>query len=73
MYGTPGCLLSGPSFHKGTPAIACPTILAHFAPRAFVARSEEVIPPYYREIYSISCTKSQSTTNIANIHLMNEL
>jgi hypothetical protein len=45
MYGTPGCLLSGPSCHKGTPASACPTILAHFASRAFVARSDEVIPP----------------------------
>lgn len=49
MYGTPGCLLSGPSCHKGTPAMACPTILAHFASRAFVAVSDEVIPPLNRE------------------------
>lgn len=45
MYGTPGCLLSWPSCHKGTPERACPVILAHFAPRAFVAMSDEVIPP----------------------------
>lgn len=45
MYGTPGCLLSVPSCHKGTPAKACPTILARFASRAFVAMSDEVIPP----------------------------
>lgn len=43
----PGCLLSGPSCHKGIPARAWPTTLARFASRAFVARSEEVIPPYY--------------------------
>ena len=43
----PGCLLSGPSCHKGIPARAWPTILACFTSRAFVARSEEVIPPYY--------------------------
>ena len=45
MYGTPGCLLSGPSCHNGMPARACPTTLAHFASRAFVARSDDVIPP----------------------------
>jgi hypothetical protein len=45
MYGTPGCLLSGPSCHNGMPARACPTTVAHFASRAFVARSDDVIPP----------------------------
>lgn len=45
IYGTPGCLLSGPSCHKGTPARACPTTLARLASRAFVARSDDVIPP----------------------------
>lgn len=45
IYGTPGCLLSPPSCHKGTPAKACPTILACLASRALVAISDEVIPP----------------------------
>lgn len=54
MYGTPGCLLSVPSCHKGTPAKACPTILARFASRAFVAMSDEVIPPYSEEQIEIS-------------------
>ena len=41
----PGNLLSGPSCHNGTPANACPMTLAHLASKAFVAISDEVIPP----------------------------
>lgn len=58
MYGTPGCLLSGSSCHKGTPARACPTIFARFASRAFVAMSDEVIPPYNKILVMSIYTKN---------------
>ena len=50
MQGTPGNLLSGPSCHNGTPANACPITLARRASKAFVAISDEVIPPYVNDI-----------------------
>ena len=62
MYGTPGCLLSGPSCHNGMPARACPTTLALFASRAFVARSDDVIPPLSktRESAKLGCKMVRS-------------
>ena len=62
MQGTPGCILSGPSCHKGTPAKACPITLACRASKAFVARSDEVIPPCIKNIVSSTFRSIPCTT-----------
>ena len=46
IYGRPEYRLSGPSFHTGMPAAACPKTHARFAPSAFVAISLLVMPPF---------------------------
>lgn len=45
MYGIFGWRLPGPRRHRGTPGKAWPATSARCAPIAFVARSDDVIPP----------------------------